>query len=76
MRLNKDYNRLTFSRAFKAIKRKSQVEGAPILIVRTDEVKKVYKMRSFITGIDNCTYIKLGVACTMDKIYRILFEQF
>lgn len=75
MRLNKDYHGVNFSKAFNAIRRKTQRQGAPILIVRTDDVKKVYKMRSFINSINNCTYIKLGVACSMDKIYRILFEQ-
>lgn len=66
---------MNFSKAFKAIRRKTQKEGVPILIVRTDDIRKVYKMRSFINSINNCTYVKLGVACSMDKIYRILFEQ-
>lgn len=76
MRLNRGYNTLSFPKFFRVIRRKSQIEGTPILIVRTDELKKLYKMRSYIKSIDNCTYIKLGVACSMDKIYRILFEKF
>jgi len=76
MRLNRKYKGLTFPKAFNLILEKSRAGGLPILIVRSDVFKEVCKMRRLIENLNDCTYIKLGVVCSMDKIYRILFEKF
>lgn len=75
MKLDKSLSGMEWENIFSFIGEQTNDGLFSVLIFRTDEPKRVGHMRDYIKNNPEYIYVRLGIVCSMGKIYQELFGQ-
>lgn len=75
MKLNKSFSKADQLQAITQILELTKAEMSPVLIVRDDDPEKILSVRNHFAKMENCIYVRLGVACNMGRLYEEIYLQ-